>query len=366
MLDERGLSELLRYEPGHPMLSVYVDRNPSERAGWALQLRSLGRTLPPESADDLRRVEKHLEMESDPEGRSAAVFSCAADNFFRAYAFPLPLRGRARWLPRPYVKPLADLMDSFGGYGVAVVDKQSVRLFHFHLGALIESEHAEAEDVRRMKSGGSAAVRGTRGGNAELERREAEQTQRNTQKLAETAARFFTERAVRRILIGGTDENTATFRAALPKTWQSLAVGTIPVQKDELYAAIRERAMKVAVEAERAREGAVVAQAITAAAKGQGGAVGLGDTLRAIKDGRVHTLIIGEGFRASGKRCAACGHLEADGADRCPLCGGEFQAIPDAVELAVEAVWGAGGEVEVVHADPALEKAGRIAALLRY
>jgi hypothetical protein len=50
----------------------------------------------------------------------------------------------------------------------------------------------------------------------------------------------------------------------------------------------------------------------------------------------------------------------------CPFCGGKFESIPDAVELAVRKVMQSGGEVEVLHDEGALRDHGNIGALLRY
>ena len=80
----------------------------------------------------------------------------------------------------------------------------------------------------------------------------------------------------------------------------------------------------------------------------------------------MQTLLLSDGFRAPGFLCGGCGHLTAQRLARCPFCGGSFQEIEDAVELAVRHVLAAGGDVEVVHDNRRLNDAGRIGALLRY
>jgi hypothetical protein len=58
--------------------------------------------------------------------------------------------------------------------------------------------------------------------------------------------------------------------------------------------------------------------------------------------------------------------MTAQALEVCPFCGHAFEKIEDAVEHAVRKVMADGGEVEVVHGSPPLERAGHIGGLLRY
>jgi peptide subunit release factor 1 (eRF1) len=276
------------------------------------------------------------------------------------------VRDRIRVSTQPHVKPLADVLDAFGGYGVALVDKQGARLFYFHLGELKEQEGVLGETVRHTKRGGSSAVPGRRGGMAGQTNYAEEVAERNMREAAEFAARFFQENNVRRVLLAGTDDNLAPFRNMLPKAWQSLVVGTFPMSMNASKNEVLERAMQVGQEAEHRREAQLVKSVVTGAAKKRGGVISLDDTLNALHNGRVQTLLIKDGFRAPGYRCTGCGYLTAHQLEACPFCGKSFQQIPDAVEMAVHKVMELGGEVEVLHDGQITEKFGNIAALLRY
>jgi hypothetical protein len=121
---------------------------------------------------------------------------------------------------------LADLLDAYGGYGVALVDRQELRLFHFHLGELIDRQDAAGEEVHPAKRGGASSGPGRKEGRAGQTRREEELTLRNMRRFAEAAGEFFQKGHVRRILLAGTEDNLSLFRGFLSKTWQSLVVGT--------------------------------------------------------------------------------------------------------------------------------------------
>jgi peptide subunit release factor 1 (eRF1) len=105
---------------------------------------------------------------------------------------------------------------------------------------------------------------------------------------------------------------------------------------------------------------------VTNEAKGQGGVINFEDTLNAVHDGRVHTLVIREGYRAPGYQCLGCGYLTSENLDSCPFCEKHFEEIPDAVDLAVRRVLRDGGEVEVLREIVEMKDFDRIGALLRY
>lgn len=365
MLTDSDLRELLSYQPKTPVLSIYLNTDPAEGAeALKLHLRSLLKGI--DMPEDVAVITRYFEHQHDWTGRSIAVFSCAADGFLRAYPLAVPLRSRVRVSDRPYVKPLADLLDSYGAYGVVLVDKQGARLFYFHLGELREQEGVMGEAVRHTKRGGGSQTPGRRGGVAGQTDYVEEVADRNIKDAVDFAARFFTENNVRRVLIGGTEENIAQFRSQLPKSWQSLVVGTFPMSMVTSQNEVLERAMQVGQEAERKREAQVVNAVITGAAKGRGGVVNLGETLTALHEGRVQTLIYQDGYRAPGCRCTSCGYMSAEHSETCKFCGGVCEQIPDAVEMAVRQVMSAGGDVEVLHGDQIPSELQQIGALLRY
>jgi len=366
MLTEKDFRELLEYKSQYPVLSVYLNTEPTEGGAetYKLHLRNMLKLV--DLPEEEQVVERFIEHEFDRSGRSVALFSCTPQRWFRAYTLAVPLRSRVRVSDRPHVKPLADLLDAYGGYGVALVDKQGGRFFYFHLGELREQDGVMGEAVHRTKHGGGSQTPGRRGGTAGQTQYNEEVVERNLKEAAEFAASFFAENNVRRVLICGTEDNIAFFRSQLPKAWQSLVVGAFPMSMTASHAEVLERAMKEGQTAERLHEQKLVEVVVTNAAKGRGGVVRLDDTLGAVHEGRVQTLLIREGLRAPGYTCQGCDYITAQKVKTCPFCGGMFAEIPDAVEMAVRKVMQSGGDVEVLHDDKALAQYGHIGALLRY
>lgn len=364
MFSEADLQELLNYKGTGQVLSVFLNTDP-QRGSSDFHKRNLRSMLKDvEAPRDVEAVMSYINHQHNWSGRSVAMYSSASAGFFKAYTFPVPMRSRVHLSDRPYVKPLADLLDLYGGFGVVLVDKQGARLFYFHLGELREEEGVLGESVRRTKRGGGSQYVGRRGGIAGSTDYVDEVTERNLREAAEVAARFFADNQVRRILIGGTDENVSLFRNLLPKAWQSLVVGTFSMGMNASENEILDKAIQIGEKAEERREAMLAQSVVTSAAKGKGGVIGLDDVLHAIHEGRVQTLLLREGYRASGFRCKGCDLITSVEFDVCPYCGDAFEKIVDVVELAVRKVLSSGGEVEVLHSDvPGFKQIG---AVLRF
>ena len=345
MLTNDAINELLDYENKNPILSIYLDTSNSD--SYKLNLRSMLKEV--DLPKDVEAATRYIEHEYHQEGRSLAIFSCAADNYFQAYPLSVAVHDRIHIGNKPYVRPLANILDAYGAYGVALVDKQGARLFHFHLGELLEQEGVLGDEVRQ--------VRGVQSSKNPVKR--------NLKETAEFAVAFWEKKKVRRVLIGGTEENVAQCQKNLPKKWQSLVVGTLSLGMKANHAEVLEEAIKVGAAAEAKREAGLVLSMNTAAAKHTEGVVGLRDTLRVAHEGRVQILLVDENFHAPGYRCNGCGHLTAEKPDACPFCDGEIIKITDAAEVAVRKVMLSGGVVEIIRDNEEMAKAG-IGALLRY
>ncbi len=366
MLTESDLQELLHFTAPEPVLSLYLNTDPSEGNADAYRLRMRTLLKGVDLAADTERVEQYFAREYDWSGRSVAVFSCVGQNYFKAFPLTIAVRSRIRVSDHPHFKPLADLWDSFGGYGVVLVDKQGARSFFFNLGMLEEQQGIVGEEVKHTKRGGASSVPGRRGGSSGQTGYADEVVDRNMKDSVDFAVHFFEQKHVRRIVIGGTDENVSFFLSLLPKSWQSLVVGTFNLPITASGNEVLQKAMQIGLEAEQKREGKLVDMSITSAAKGSGGAVGLEKTLSAVSENRVMNLLFNEGFFSQGVKCPNCGFLSAHKLETCPICSEKTQPVLDVVDVAVRSVLQSGGEVDVLHQNPELEQVGNIAAILRY
>ncbi len=364
MFSEKDLQALLNYSSDGRVLSVYLNTDPTETSAEAakLQLRNALKSV--KLPEDVQVVENFINFEYDWAAKGLVLFSDQSSDFLKSYQFGVPVPNEVYAGKHPVIRPLVRLLDVFTGWSVVLVDKQGARLFLFDLGELAEVG-VSGDEVKQAKRGGGNAMHGRMGG-ADISGKVENIIERNIKEVIDTATNYFNHHHVRRIMIGGTEDNIARFKEELPKSWQSLVVGDFSMSMTANHQEVLEQAMHEALSAQKKINGALVDQAITQAAKGSSGVTGLSETLNAIHEGRVKTLLVLDDNEQPGYRCQGCGFLSSQKIKQCPFCGSSFEEIETAVEMAVQEALNKNAEVKVLSENKALEGAGGIAAVLRY
>ncbi len=371
MFSQDHMQELVAYEGnGSGVVSVYLDTDNTRQTVEAIKLtaRGLLKEAQPRYEKEAQAIERYLDLSYDWSKPGLALFCAKGGDFFRAYDSPVAFRNRIRLSARPYVKPLTHLLDHYAHFGVIAVDRVGGRFYDYHLGELQSSDSFTGEEVRRIKDGAGSSAVGRRGGGTSGPgggKHEDEVTARNMRDTAAAAQRFFATRPIRRLFLGGTNENVAQFRELLSKQLLSCLAGSFPVDIDAGEPEVRQRALNLLREVNAEREAKLVERMLTLHAQGGAAVLGLDDTLQAISDKRVDTLIISDGFRTPGYIHEPSGFLVAN-VTRSPLPESDLTEAADVVETAVAQTVAQGGHVEVIAENPYLEEAGRIGAILRY
>lgn len=361
------LQNLLSFNAdGNQVVSLYLDTDSSHQSTEAIKLQA--RTMLKESCGaldaDAAVIERYLDHSFDWTKPGLALFSCAEQDFFEAHPIAVSFRNRVRVGDKPYVKHLAHFLDYYASFGVAMVDRLGVRFFLFDLGELVETAGYLGEDVRKLKSGQGSSAVGMRGGQGG-ERREEEAAHRNMREAAAAAQSFFTQRSVRRLFLGGHATAVSEFRDLLSKQLQSCIAGTFNLDSNASEQEVGQRALALLRQANDEREAKLVTTLVDLHAQGGNAVVGLDDTLQAVCDRRVQTLLVSDGFRAPGYKDEAMQFVVANLA-KSPMNDQELSEVHDVVETAVTYALEQGGHVEVISGNPQLESAGRIGAILRY
>lgn len=340
MFERSDLEELAAFEGTAPVVSLYLNLPPHLRGtpeAYRARLRGLLKEAAGQApVEDVRAIEAYFEREFDWMGRSAAVFCGQGDGLWRAEQFAVPIRSTIYVGEKPFLMPLAGMMDTYGAYSVALVDQQGVRLFHFHLGEVVEAVETEGEDVKRVKGGGGAAGR-SRGRGDDLSGGVSETVRSNLRDAAEALASFCRRHEAEHVLLGGSEPTVQQFKELLGAPWRERVEGVFPIAMRAPEGEVLERSLEVMTARLQAHERELVARVNTLAAAGGNAITGLKATLAAVGQGRVQTLVIVEGA------------VEAEAAGR---------AVSEALE------YGAG--VEFVGEDGPQTLEDGIGALLRY
>jgi peptide chain release factor subunit 1 len=230
MFTETSLRKIQGFSAIHPVVSLYLNTEPSRGNAEThrLRLRNMLKSLRLEK--DVERIEEFINHQYDWSGRAVAVFSCAPADFFEFIPVSVPVNDFIKIGTRPETEPLIDLLEEFSGLGVALVDQQGGRFFHFHLGELVAQEGILGDLVKHVKTGSSTSEHGLRGGSIHSIRGAKEKVDRNMREIVEFGESFFLKHRVKRIMVGGNDENSAHFRTSLPKALQAIVIGTFAVE----------------------------------------------------------------------------------------------------------------------------------------
>jgi peptide subunit release factor 1 (eRF1) len=371
MFTEQDFNELVAFRSdGSPVLSLYLNVDPTHQTTehYKLILRSLLKEVAGEADPaDVEAVEQYLNFERDWQGKGLALFSCQSLGFWRSYSLAVPVHNRVYVAHRPYIKPLSDVLDAYGRYGVILVGREGARLFLFNLGELVEATGTLGEQVRRTKHGGASGVTGMRGGvAARAARREDAVIQRNLKEVVDAVGAFCDSNECTRLVLGGTDENVSRLHDMLPKALQDMVIGSFSVDMGAPQGEVQARSMELIEETAQKREIELVEEMIAGWKRGSGATAGLSDTLEALQEHRARLLLVAAGYEASGYRCQKCRYLTLVEEEECPLCGGTMEQVADIIDTLVHRALEQGMAVEVVRDNATLDQAGRIGALLRY
>ncbi len=372
MISRQDLERLAAFKSDEGVVSAYVRIDPKlvyDRQAHAAQFKGAVRAflrankngwretvLERESGRILKYLEDHL-----PSGRGIAVFSCQPAGLWEAISLDVTVPTFVDVGTTPSIEVLTRVLDEYPRLAIAIVQRDAARIY------LSEQRHAEEEAAIQSEVPGWHDQGGW--AQARFQRHIEVHVQRHLKEAADELEKLFYARPFARLVLGGSPEAVDEFLGLLPNPIAQRVVGTVPVDlKHETEEAILERARQAGAEAERRSEIELVERALNAAASGGRGVAGLQETLQAVAEGRVHTLLVPEGFTAQGASCPACGYLAATLLDRCPACGAAADPAPDVVERAVERAFLAGAHIETA-LGPAREKLlerGGLAAILRY
>ena len=359
-MNDKELQSLVEFSGKLPVLSVYLDTNLAGKSKDAVRLmfRELTRKLDAHATTDVESVQRFLDYEYDWQSRGVAVFASGRD-LWQVVPLPVAPSSQAWYLPRPYVRVLTDIMDRFAEYSIAVVDQEGVRLYSVSWGKIRPETEAFGAQLKHHRAEGRFG--------AGRQRHEDMVALRNLRQAGEEIYDYCQATGCKRLMLGGNPGVLASFREQAPKALLERLIGEFPVDIDASSAEVLYRSLDIVAQADRAREERLVEAAITAAAKGGAGTMGASDTLYALHQGRVRTLLVEESFHVPGFVCAQCGFLSPARHDACPVCkGAEVTESPDVVNLAIRKAAEMGAEVEVVRQNQELLTAGGVAALLRY
>ncbi|MGD0506735.1 MAG: hypothetical protein ABSA27_02995 [Terriglobales bacterium] len=311
---------------------------------------------------DLDRV---LDLATNLRGsnRGKAVFACSAQNFWREYELPPQLGGTHIYLqPRFQLKPLAALLGAQPALSVAVVDRQRARFFDLRLDDLRE----RGAIVHMLsRNGSSYGFNGYEAGHAE--RRVSEEALQHFKAVSERLRTDFERGVWERLIVGCQDANWAEFESHLHPYVKQRLIGRFSadvasVSNEE----IRDHAGALLNQWIAVRASTKANEAVDLAKSNGRGVTGLRRVLQALEAGEVQSIFLGENYSARAVECPNCGHLDARLVPLCVACGHSTRELTDVCDAIIPIAIRRDIELFYLREHTDLDRAGNIAALLRF
>ncbi|MGQ9498440.1 MAG: baeRF10 domain-containing protein [Desulfotomaculales bacterium] len=373
MVDRQELETLAALPEQAVYVSVYLNIDPGTRrrpVPAAVFKRLVREELARLDKKDRRLLEPHIEQltgyitfSRNRFRRGLVLFTCPTSDLWREYHLAVPLPNAVIFSRRPWIRPLAHLVDDYQPFVVALVDRRSARLFLVRLGEIdVYVEHEHPDMPGKHKKGGWFALSQSR-----YARNIEKQVSLHLEHVAGILDELFKGGYIGRVAVAGPPEAVGAFKEYLAPVVRSRITVFF---REEVFAGwgeVLESVRELMENVEKEREDALVRELVERAYAGGRAVLGIDDVVTNLVKGNVVKLAIAADFRQTGFRCSACGGVQTHAFNGCPYCGQLLEEEPYLGDLTVQEAVRQGALVEVVrHSHLLLQEAGGIAALLRY
>jgi peptide subunit release factor 1 (eRF1) len=313
---------------------------------------------------DLEKVLQIAEGLHGNHSRGKAIFACREQGMWHEFDVP-PRLGRSQVTvnSRFHLRPLVDAKSGLPRTCIALVNRKKARIFE-----LYDTEITQKMDLEFGPSPAVPRSDGFQGYEAGHRERHVENTTMQHFKMfAESLALLCNKEKLEALLIGCQDDSWPEIEAQLPTALKQKLRGRFPV--DVLSATaeeVRQHANRILTEAKLTERMALMREVMGEAQRNGRGAMGLKHVLNALERQEVQTLLLVRDFKAEAVECPNCRHLDTRMVKTCAVCGHETRALNDVSDALVDLALRNGAEIRLVDSDPDMEKAGHVAALLRF
>src|SRR4051794_21221133 len=379
-LNENRLRELARMRPDGDarVLSIFINLDPAEFAtppARASEISSviddvhrrvrdsdLSHAAKKGLEEDVKRADAFLRDLSPRGAHGFALFAGDGARLFEGIRLPRPIETRAVINDSPFVEPLVELLGAGGNWMVVLVNRQIGRLLRGD-GHHFQELPAIEDDVHgRHSQGGWSQAR--------YQRSVDEDVMDHLKNVADAVFLRFKRASFNHLLLGGPTETLTEFESKLHPYLSERLAGRIEIDventsPDDVASCARAKIEQYTKKSEREaldrlQEGV--------ATRGRGVA-GLDDTLAALNERRVETLLMNEGFDSAGCTCPQCNSVYSLSEGNCPADGTQLECRDNVIENAMHLALEQSAAVLVVRDEDnarELESQGGIAAVLRF
>jgi peptide subunit release factor 1 (eRF1) len=314
--------------------------------------------------EDLEKILTIAEGLHGNHSRGKAIFACREQGIWRELDIPpRPEPSQIKVNSRFHLRPLVDAKSGLPRTCIAQVNRKKARIFE-----LQDTEITQKSDLEFGPSPGVPRSDGFQGYEAGHRERHVENmVMQHFKMFAESLLMLAHREKFDALLIGCQDDSWPEIESQLHSDLKQKLRGRFPI--DVLSATpeeVRQHAKRILIETMLTDQMALIREVMGEAQRNARGAVGLKHVLNALERQEVQTLLVLRGFKAEAVECPNCRHLDTRMVKTCAVCAHETRELSDVSDALVDLALRNGAEIRFIDGDPDMEKAGQVAALLRF
>jgi peptide subunit release factor 1 (eRF1) len=314
--------------------------------------------------EDLEKILNIAEGLHGNHSRGKAIFACREQGVWRELDIPArPEPSQIKVNSRFHLRPLVDAKSGLPRTCIALVNRKKARIFE-----LQETEITQKPDLEFGPSPGVPRSDGFQGYEAgHRERHVGNMVMQHFKMFAESLLMLAHRDKFDALLIGCQDDSWPEIESQLHSDLKQRLQGRFPI--DVISATpeeVREHANRILTESMLTSQRELIGEVMGEVQRNGRGALGLKHVLNALELQEVQTVLMLRSFSAEAVECTNCRHLDTRMVKTCAVCAHETRELSDVSDALVDMALRNGADMRFIDADADLEKAGKVAALLRF
>lgn len=315
------------------------------------------------AVSDLQRILQLAENLHGNQARAKAVFACSGRQFWKEFDIP-PTGGATRLFVnrRFHLKSVAPVFSEFPRVWIALVDRQNARFLEIDLDVVREQGTIQNPLPRHGRSDGFGGYDA-----GHTERHFHDEIRKHFQAVAQALKAGAEKKHFEALVIGCQDvvwpEIESQLHADVRKRILGRFSGEFTAMTTE---SATEQGRQIVRDALASRHRELLQSALDGARSNGRGATGLRRVLRALEQGEVETIIMGQNYSARAVECTNCRHLDSHLVPYCPVCGRGTRQLDDVCEALVPIAIRNNLGLVLLAENGQLDQVGNIAAVLRF
>jgi peptide subunit release factor 1 (eRF1) len=289
-----------------------------------------------------------------------AIFSCSDKDTWQELSLPHPPRDRVIFDQNPYVRPLSAILGRYHPICAFLAGRREAEWYEVHMAEIVILDQFKSDVPGKVREGGWEGYESKR-----IERHISAHLHEHLKAAAQKTFELLKKNHYTWLFLGCPDEYFADLEPLLHPYLKPLLKGRLKARPGDPPDKILKEVLKLEIGLQAEEEEEIVQRFVSELERGGLAISGLKDTLRALNQAGVQTLVVTHNFSRDGRICPVCRLLYVDEL-RCPSCQRKTDVAVDIIDEAIESAMNKNCQVKHITPPSKLDRYGKIGAFLRY